>query len=158
MMVWEGVQLMRARSESIEVIRRFNRHYVPVMRLLDKGYLDTGMSTMEVDILIEIANHKGCSARDIATELRLDKGYLSRLIRDLEKNGLISRTSSDVDGRLQLLSLTDDGAQLVSSLEQSGSQIVDEVFAHANDAQLSQVADAMDLVLDVLGNGEEGSR
>jgi DNA-binding MarR family transcriptional regulator len=80
------------------------------------------------------------------------------LIRDLEKNGLISRTSSDVDGRLQLLSLTDDGARLVSSLEQSGSQIVDEVFARANDPQLSQVADAMELVLDVLGNGEEGSR
>ena len=142
---------MRARSESIETIRRFNRHYVPVMRLLDKGYLDTDMSTMEVDVLLEIADHEGCSARDIATELHLDKGYLSRMIHGLEKSGLIARVTSDADGRLQLLYLTDAGARLVSYLEESGSQVVDEAFKGADDAQLAQVADAMELVLDVLG-------
>lgn len=92
------------------------------MRLLDKGYLDTDMSTMEVDVLIEIADCEGCSARDIATELHLDKGYLSRMIHGLEKSGLIARVTSDAD------------------------------------SQLSQVADAMGLVLNVLGEGEAGSR
>lgn len=149
---------MRSRSESIETIRRFNRRYVPVMRLLDKGYLDTDMSTMEVYVLIEIADHEGCSARDIATELHLDKGYLSRMIHGLEKSGLIARVASDVDGRLQLLYLTDAGARLVSYLEESGSQVVGEAFQSVDDSRLSQVADAMEVVLDVLGDSEMGPR
>lgn len=35
---------MRYRDESTEVIRHFNRYYVSIMRLFDKGYLGTGMS------------------------------------------------------------------------------------------------------------------
>ena len=44
---------MRTRRESIDLIRMFNRRYVPVMRLLDRSYLGTGSSTLEIAVLIE---------------------------------------------------------------------------------------------------------
>lgn len=146
---------MRTERESIDQIRRFNRHYVPVMRLLDRSYLDTGMSVLETAALIEIGENEGCSARDIARLLHMDKGHLSRTIRRFVDAGLVSKHASADDARVQLLSLTGEGRRHVDDLAESGADIVAEAFAGASAAQLDEVADAMERVLAVL---EEGRR
>ena len=88
---------MRTRRESIDLIRMFNRRYVPVMRLLDRSYLGTGSSTLEIAVLIEIGEREAVSARDISRLLSVDKGYLSRTIRRFEEQGLVARTASGVE-------------------------------------------------------------
>lgn len=115
---------MRTRRESIDLIRMFNRRYVPVMRLLDRSYLGTGSSTLEIAVLIEIGEREAVSARDISRLLSVDKGYLSRTIRRFEEQGLVARTASGVDARVQLLSLTDSGRDRVAELSDSGADVV----------------------------------
>ncbi|MCH5714800.1 winged helix DNA-binding protein [Niabella hibiscisoli] len=39
----------------------------------------------------------------------MDKGYLSKVLKHFEKTGLISKQSSEADGRVTLLSLTAAG-------------------------------------------------
>ena len=115
---------MRTRRESIDLIRMFNRRYVPVMRLLDRSYLGTGSSTLEIAVLIEIGEREAVSARDISRLLSVDKGYLSRTIRRFEEQGLVARTASGADARVQLLSLTDSGRDRVAELSDSGADVV----------------------------------
>lgn len=143
-----------ARQQSLDQIRRFNRHYVPLMRLLDRSYLDTNMSTLEVAALIEIGEDEGCSARDISQLLHMDKGYLSRTIRQFEREGLVERTPSPEDGRLQLLSLTNAGRDRVGELRVAGEEIVDEAFDGVLDAQLVEAAAALVRVLEILEKGD----
>lgn len=142
---------MATRRQSIDQIRRFNRHYVPVMRLLDRSYLDTGMSTVETDVLIEIGERKTCAARDIARELRMDKGQLSRTVHRFEERGWVARKQSSEDGRLQLLSLTAAGRAYVDELTVAGERVVDEAFSAASDDQLAEAAAALTRVLELLG-------
>lgn len=144
---------MPGRRDSLDQIRRFNRHYVPLMRLLDRSYLDTGLSTLEAAALIEIGENDGCSARDISRLLHMDKGYLSRAISRFEGRGLVERTPSPEDARLQLLSLTDAGRTYVAELGVAGEDIVGKVFAGATDAQLEEVASSLAHVLEILEKG-----
>ena len=145
---------MRTRCESIDLIRMFNRRYVPVMRLLDRSYLGTGSSTLEIAVLIEIGEREAVSARDISRLLSVDNGYLSRTIRRFEEQGLVARTSSGADARVQLLSLTDSGRDRVAELSDSGTDVVAEAFRGAGDEELARVADAMDVILGILEGRE----
>lgn len=147
---------MRTRRESIDLIRMFNRRYVPVMRLLDRSYLGTGSSTLEIAVLIEIGEREAVSARDISRLLSVDKGYLSRTIRRFEEQGLVARTASGADARVQLLSLTDSGRDRVAELSDSGADVVAEAFRDADDDELACVADAMNVILGIL-EGKERS-
>lgn len=147
---------MRTRRESIDLIRMFNRRYVPVMRLLDRSYLGTGSSTLEIAVLIEIGERETVSARDISRLLSVDKGYLSRTIRRFEEQGLVARTASGADARVQLLSLTDSGRDRVAELSDSGADVVAEAFRDADDDELARVANAMNVILGIL-EGKERS-
>jgi len=147
---------MRTRRESIDLIRMFNRRYVPVMRLLDRSYLGTGSSTLEIAVLIEIGEREAVSARDISRLLSVDKGYLSRTIRRFEEQGLVARTASGADARVQLLSLTDSGRDRVAELSDFGADVVAEAFRDADDDELARVADAMNVILGIL-EGKERS-
>ena len=147
---------MRTRRESIDLIRMFNRRYVPVMRLLDRSYLGTGSSTLEIAVLIEIGEREAVSARDISRLLSVDKGYLSRTIRRFEEQGLVARTASGADARVQLLSLTDSGRDRVAELSDSGADVVAEAFRDADDDELARVADALNVILGIL-EGKERS-
>ena len=143
---------MRTRRESIDLIRMFNRRYVPVMRLLDRSYLGTGSSTLEIAVLIEIGEREAVSARDISRLLSVDKGYLRRF----EEQGLVARTASGADARVQLLSLTDSGRDRVAELSDSGADVVAEAFRDADDDELARVANAMNVILGIL-EGKERS-
>lgn len=144
---------MKARAESIEDIRRFNRHYVPMMALLDQKYLDTNYSAMEVNVLIEIGEQEGCSAKDIIALLRLDKGYLSRLVRRFEEEGLVERIPSKDDGRLRQLYLTEGGRDVVSDLVEKGVRLADSVLSEATDEQCEEVAMCMERIIRIIEGG-----
>lgn len=143
---------MTSRRDSIDAVRRFNRHYVPAMRLLDRYYLDTGMSTLETAALLEIGENEGCSARDIARLLHMDKGQLSRALSRFESEGLVRRTASETDARVQRLWLTDAGHARVAELARMGEGVVEDAFAGATNEELAEVAEALEVVLRALGD------
>lgn len=142
---------MPDRTQSIDKIRYFNRHYVPMMGLLDQRYLGSSYSTMEADVLIEIGRCPGCTARDIAEELKLDKGYLSRILHRFEKEGLLSRTPDAQDARCKRLELTAPGRDEAASLTEEGRRLVGDILAGASDDECAEVADAMKRIEEIVG-------
>ena len=141
---------MPTRTESIDDIRRFNRHYVPAMHLLDQHYLDTPYLTMEADVLIELSERPGLSARDLVSRLGVDKGYLSRMLGRLEGEGLLVRSPSPDDGRVKLLRLTEAGTAEADELTEAGRAVVAEVVGDASDEDYAEVARCMCRILEVM--------
>ncbi|MDF1735372.1 MAG: helix-turn-helix domain-containing GNAT family N-acetyltransferase [Minwuia sp.] len=99
-----------------EALRRFNRAHTSLVGLLQQAYLDSGLSLTEVRVIYEIANRDGLTITDLARDLALDNGYLSRLVRGLKDRELIVSSVSRADARQQILALTDAGAALYASL------------------------------------------
>lgn len=96
-------------DQYVHDIRAFNRFYTNVIGLLDQYILNSKYSLPEVRILYELYHTEGLTASEIITSLNIDKGYLSRLIRQFEKKKLVSKKSSAKDGRFSHLYLTAAG-------------------------------------------------
>lgn len=98
-----------ALSDAVATVRRFNRLYTRQIGVLNEGLLNSAYSLTEVRVLYELASSGSTTASALGNELSLDAGYLSRILRKFEDNGLINRTPSESDARNILLSLTDKG-------------------------------------------------
>src|SRR6476469_3070298 len=77
----------RMDSEAVEVVRRFNRTVTQRVGALQSQYLARDRSLGASRVLWEIGAH-GRDVRDLRATLDLDSGYLSRLLRSLERAGL----------------------------------------------------------------------
>jgi DNA-binding MarR family transcriptional regulator/GNAT superfamily N-acetyltransferase len=98
-----------ALSDDILVFRRFNRMYTRFIGTLKEGLLNSEYSLAEARVLYELANREAPKAREIAEELGVDAGYLSRLLGKFERDGLLKRKASEQDGRYADLTLTARG-------------------------------------------------
>ena len=70
----------------VAAVRGFNRFYTSQIGILDRGYLHTPFSLAEARVLYELGSReKRPTATELARELRLDPGYLSRILRGFGK-------------------------------------------------------------------------
>ena len=76
-------------SQSIRRVRSFNRAVTKAVGALDQSYLERGRPLGEARVLFEIGA-EGADAKTLRARLGLDSGYLSRLLRSLESQGLIA--------------------------------------------------------------------
>src|SRR5215470_16933254 len=92
--------------DRVAAVRRFNRFYTQRIGLLREAWANSQFSLTEARVLYEIVQRDKPTASEVARELALDAGYLSRILRGFEVRGLIVRETSDSDGRQSLLSMT----------------------------------------------------
>ena len=78
----------------IAALRHFNRLYTRRIGVLAAGHLDSDFSLAETRVLYEVAHRDDLTAASMSKELGLDAGYLSRMLRSLEKRRLIKREAS----------------------------------------------------------------
>lgn len=128
--------------QAIAAVRRFNRFYTRQIGVLRKGYLDSPYSLGEMRVLYEIAQGT-TTARDIGRNLDLDAGYLSRVLRNFEKAGLIARKTSAEDARQSHLSLTAKGSKTFAPFEARSQQQTGEMLAALSAAQQTRLVAAM---------------
>jgi len=150
-----------AAGERIEIVRRFNRFYTRQIGALDRGHLDSPFSLGEVRVLYELAHWADAhrqppTATDLGRQLGLDAGYLSRLLRDFERRGLVERTPSSSDGRQQLLQLTTEGRTTVADLEARARADVAALLASLGDEEQRRLLAAMQTVEAVLAPTSDG--
>jgi DNA-binding MarR family transcriptional regulator/N-acetylglutamate synthase-like GNAT family acetyltransferase len=93
-------------NDRIAAVRRFNRFYTRQIGVLESGSSTGPYSLGEARVLHEIATKDAPTASEVAKSLDLDAGYLSRVLRNFERRGLISRRISAKDGRQSHVALT----------------------------------------------------
>src|SRR6516165_412809 len=103
-------------GERVRAVRRFNRFYTRKIGVLKEGLLDSPLSLTEGRVLYELAQRDPMTASDIAGELALDAGYLSRILGGFDKRGLIQKRTSDRDGRQIILALTDRARDMFAAI------------------------------------------
>ena len=142
---------MAART-SIAAVRQFNRFYTRQIGVLRKTYLDSPYSLGEMRVLYELAHADHLTASDIARALDLDAGYLSRLLRNFEKRGLISRKTSRNDGRQSHLALTARGRKLFAPMEERSQRDAGAMLDKLEPSQQTQIVAAMTSIETLLTN------
>jgi len=103
-------------SDSVAVVRRFNRSYTQRIGVLEDSFLGMGMPLGPARLLFEIGAAPA-TAQALRARLGLDSGYLSRLLRRLERDGLIEVAPDPGDRRRRLVTLTGAGRDRWAELE-----------------------------------------
>ncbi len=132
--------------DRIAAVRHFNRFYTRTIGTLKEGLLQSTLTLTEARVLYEIASRRQCSASEIAAELNLDMGYLSRILRAFVARKLISRKSSAADGRQQLLSLTAAGRRQFATLDQRSNQQIQQMIHPLDAGKQTRLVEAMNTI------------
>jgi DNA-binding MarR family transcriptional regulator/ribosomal protein S18 acetylase RimI-like enzyme len=114
-------------QSDIALVRRFNRVVTRQVGALDDrflGHRPLGESRVLFEIGLE-----GASPRDIRARLGLDSGYLSRVIRSLERDGLIEQRPNPEDRRTKRLSLTRAGRSELGELNHGSDELAEALLA-----------------------------
>ena len=142
-----------ASQQSIAAVRRFNRFYTRQIGVLRKNYLESSYSLGEMRVLYEIAHGERVTASDVARALDLDAGYLSRVLRNFEKRGLITRKTSKQDARQSHLALTARGRQTFAPLEQRSQRQAGDMLGKLKPVQQARLVAAMNSIATLLDGG-----
>jgi DNA-binding MarR family transcriptional regulator/GNAT superfamily N-acetyltransferase len=138
----------------IAAVRRFNRFYTQKLGVLSEGFLNTPFSLTEARVLHALAHRDGATATWLGRELDLDAGYLSRILRDFERQGFILRNQSLQDGRQTLISLTPDGRDAFEPLDKASHAEIGNLLAPLADGDQDRLIAAMRVVAELIGGGE----
>jgi DNA-binding MarR family transcriptional regulator/GNAT superfamily N-acetyltransferase len=130
-------------AQRVAAVRRFNRFYTQHLGVLNDGFLDSPFSLTQARVLYEIRERGSSTATDIGRDLGLDAGYLSRLLAQFEKSGLIRKERSPLDGRQSFLSITAMGRKAMDHLERRTVQQVGDVLHRLSDPEQDRLVSAM---------------
>jgi DNA-binding MarR family transcriptional regulator/GNAT superfamily N-acetyltransferase len=107
-------------TEQVAAFRRFNRYFTRRIGVLDDHYLGQDRPLGEARLLFEIGD--GVSLRELRSRLGLDAGYLSRMAKALEAQGLVRVSVDPDDNRLRRVGLTPAGrAELQEQNRRAGA-------------------------------------
>lgn len=137
-------------KDPIPDIRKFNRFYTDIIGLLDKHLLHSAYSLAEGRIIYEIYSGKSVQASQIMTAMNIDKSYLSRLLKKLERDGLIIRASSGNDARAMLISLTEKGMQEFTMLNKASDQQISDLIINLNSTDQQELVAHMNAIMNIL--------
>ncbi len=116
-------------DDPVAALRAFNRFYTIVIGVLHEGLLDTPYSLTEARVIFELAQHEATEVVDLRRTLDLDPGYLSRMLARFETDGLITRERSAMDGRRQVIHVTDRGREMFGMLDARSAEATRQLLA-----------------------------
>jgi DNA-binding MarR family transcriptional regulator/GNAT superfamily N-acetyltransferase len=138
-------------ARRVEAVRRFTRFYTRQIGVLHEGLLNSPFSLAEARVLYELAHRDMPTAAELGTELGLDAGYLSRILRGFVKDGLLAKTPSEQDGRQRFLALTAKGRKAFAPLDRRSRDEVGAMLADLAPAEQARLIEAMRTVETLLG-------
>ncbi len=129
-------------ASSVAQVRSFNRTITQRIGALDDRFLGRGRSLGASRLLFEIGL-AGAGVRELRAKLGLDSGYLSRLLRTLERERLIEVLPSPADRRVREARLTPAGQAELALLNQRSDADAASLMAPLDEAQRERLVAAM---------------
>jgi DNA-binding MarR family transcriptional regulator/GNAT superfamily N-acetyltransferase len=124
------------------VVRRFNRTYTQRIGALDESFLGTGRPLGPSRLLFEIGD-AGATVRELRDRLGLDSGYLSRLLRSLETDGLVVVRADPDDRRRRRVALTRRGRTAWRRLDERSEHLARDLVAPLSSRQRQRLTEAL---------------
>lgn len=123
-------------------VRRFNRIATQRAGALDDRFLDRQRSLGASRVLWELGED-GCELRTLRSRLGLDSGYLSRLLRALEAQGLVRVEPGEDDRRVRVARPTARGRRERAVVERRSQELACSVLEPLTSSQRDRLVAAM---------------
>lgn len=133
-----------AEEHSVESIILYRLHFLS-KEINSKFSECTGISQSRLELLHQLYQIEGeLSQQELQQELKIDNAAITRHVKQLEADGMITRRKKASDNRVALVKLTDYGRQKISSFQEEKKRFVASMLKEINEEERS-------LLLDLLG-------
>jgi DNA-binding MarR family transcriptional regulator/GNAT superfamily N-acetyltransferase len=126
----------------IAQVRLFSRQVTQRIGALQDSYLSRGRPLGEARLLFEIGVD-GRDVRELRTLLNLDSAYVSRLLRSLELQGLVTVEQGAGDARVRRAALTEAGRAEFDSYDRLSDEVAASILSPLDPDQRSRLVEAM---------------
>ena len=126
----------------VERVRRFSRTVTQRVGALEDRFLARDRPLGQARLLWEIGAD-GAEVRSLRSRLELDSGYLSRLLRALEADGLVTVDADDTDRRIRTVRLTRAGRAERSELDRRSDDVAVSILSPLTGGQRERLVAAM---------------
>ncbi len=128
-------------TDHVTAFRRFNRYFTRRIGVLDDHYLGQDRPLGEARLLFEIGD--GASLRELRSRLGLDAGYLSRMAKALEAQGMVRLSTHSQDNRLRMIELTPAGRVEVKEQDRRAGVAAAGLLDGLSETQRAELTRAM---------------
>jgi DNA-binding MarR family transcriptional regulator len=135
--------IFRAVTEAHELGYLIKRAQQAVRNALDPALAQSGLTAAQYAVLYNLARHDGASSADLARLSFVTPQTMARIVADLERKGLLTRTPSPQHGRVFQAHLTTTGARLLGDAQRHIDSIHVQMLEGMSDAQRRQLAAAL---------------
>jgi DNA-binding MarR family transcriptional regulator/GNAT superfamily N-acetyltransferase len=129
-------------EDQVRQVREFNRAVTRRIGALDDDYLGRGRPLAVSRLLFEIGGD-GADVAALRTRLSLDSGYLSRLLRALESEGMVVVRPAPGDARKRRAVLTRNGLREFAALDARSERFAASLLAPLGAARRRRLVEAM---------------
>lgn len=131
-------------EDALSQVRRFNRTVTHRIGVLGDDYLGSGRPLGEARLLFEIGQSaSGATVKELRARLALDSGYLSRMLRALEAEGLTVAQRDTADARVRRVTLTAQGRALWATLDERSKDMAASLLKPLGAVQRERLIAAM---------------
>ncbi|WP_281868855.1 MarR family winged helix-turn-helix transcriptional regulator [Brevibacillus parabrevis] len=145
-------------KQSISDIRQFNRFYTKILGLFNDQILETNYTLTEARVLFEISERTECIANNLVQELRIDRSYMSRILRKFEREELIEKKTPLTDSRKTFLSLTQKGKEVLDNIHSQSDEQIEQLLDGLTDRDVNEICEAMALIQEKLSKAKMNSK
>ncbi|MFD0439776.1 GNAT family N-acetyltransferase [Streptomyces chartreusis] len=128
-------------TDHVTAFRRFNRYFTRRIGVLDDHYLGQDRSLGEARLLFEIGD--GMSLRELRSRLGLDAGYLSRMAKALQAQGMVTLSAHPDDSRLRMIEPTAAGRVEVKEQNRRANLVAAGLLDGLSEPQRAELAGAL---------------
>lgn len=128
--------------DAVTQIRSFNRTVTQHIGALETRFLGRDRPLAASRLLFEVGK-KGIEVRQLRARLDLDSGYASRLLRSLEREGLVRTGASRDDARVRVARLTKSGLRELAVLNRLSDQAARSLLQRLTEPQRLALTAAM---------------
>lgn len=128
--------------DHIKQIRQFNRAVTQRIGVLQDSYLSRGRPLGEARLIFEIGE-QGRDVSELRATLGLDSAYMSRLLRSLEQQKLVTVEKSTRDARARRAVLTAAGQKEFRAYDRLSDELAASFLTPLDEARRSRLVAAM---------------
>jgi DNA-binding MarR family transcriptional regulator/GNAT superfamily N-acetyltransferase len=129
-------------NDPISTVRSFYRALTLRVGVFTDSFLGRGRPLAQARLLFEIGK-EGADVRELRSRMDLDSGYLSRLLRSVERDGLVEVAALESDLRSRHAHLTAAGRKELKQLNRLGDRFAEETLEPLSEAERARLVAAM---------------
>lgn len=107
-----------------------------------------GFTVSQCYCLLELLDEEGITMQELSERMNLNTSTMTRIVDKLVRDGFVERNRSQLDRRVVIVQLTDEGRVSAGQLNGSINNYYEDITRHLPKNRIEEVLDSVSLLMD----------